>query len=280
MKLFYFLKDGKKSIGCEENGKLAVLTPGKEYNIKGFIENYDEMIKSFSLNELKYDVNLEDIKILLPYDNPQKIICIGQNYADHCREQNVPLPEIPISFAKYPTALLEPFGKIIHPKETTKMDFEGELAVIIGKRGKRIKKEEAYDYIFGYSIMNDISARDLQYSEKQWVRSKSLDTFAPFGPCIITKDEIPDPMNMPIRTYLNNQLMQDSSTKEMIFDIPFLMEFISRNITLFPGDIISTGTPHGVGHFRKPPVYMKDGDTIRIEIEGIGKLENYIIAGN
>jgi len=156
------------------------------------------------------------------------------------------------------------------------LDYEGELAVIIGKEGKRISKENAFDYVFGYSIINDVSARDLQFSEGQWVRAKSLDTFAPFGPCIVTKDEIENPQNLRIQTRLNGELMQDDNTGSMIFKIPDLIEFVSRNITLVPGDIISTGTPSGVGHFKNPPRYLVPGSEVEVEIEKIGILRNKV----
>jgi len=154
------------------------------------------------------------------------------------------------------------------------VDIEAELAVVIAKKAKNVPKERALEYVFGYSILNDVSARDVQYAETQWVRGKSFDTFAPFGPWIVTADEIPDPSRLGIRSWINNTLMQEASTADMVFGVPEIVSYLSECFTLEPGDVIATGTPGGVGHFRNPPVYLKPGDRIRIEIERIGTLEN------
>jgi 2-keto-4-pentenoate hydratase/2-oxohepta-3-ene-1,7-dioic acid hydratase in catechol pathway len=217
----------------------------------------------------------ESVRLLAPVPNPSKVIAIGLNYWDHCREQKLEPPDRPIIFAKYPTAVIGPGEPIVwDPALTQQVDYEAELAFVVGKRARKVKREEAYDYIFGYMPGNDVSARDLQFSDKQWVRGKSLDTFCPLGPYLVSRDEVPDPHNLPIRCYVNGRPLQDSSTSEMIFDIPTLLSFITAAFTLLPGDVVLTGTPDGVGVFRKPQIFLKPGDRVVVEIEGLGRLEN------
>ncbi|PID56788.1 hypothetical protein CSB45_10130 [candidate division KSB3 bacterium] len=222
---------------------------------------------------------LKTVRLAAPVPNPQKIVAIGQNYRDHCLEQNAPIPEYPIIFTKFPTAIIG-CGEAIcwDPVLTQKVDYEAELGVVIGKRAYRVSAEDAFDYVVGYMNANDVSARDLQFGDKQWVRGKSLDTFAPLGPYLVTKDEIADPHDLEIHARLNGNIMQHSNTSNLIFRIPALIEFISRAFTLLPGDIILTGTPPGVGVFRDPPVLMKAGDVITIEVEGLGTLTNPVAA--
>jgi len=224
--------------------------------------------------------NIDDVKLLAPIPRPGKFICVGLNYKDHCEEQNVPPPSNPVIFAKFANAVCGPKDIVRRPACTSKLDFEGELGVVIGKRGKRIQRDEALSYVFGYMIINDVSARDIQKNDGQWLRAKSMDGFAPTGPCITTADEIPDPQNLSLRTTVNGQVMQESHTSRMIFPVAELIEFISQAITLEPGDIISTGTPSGVGVWRTPPVFLKAGDVVRIEIEKLGVLENEIADDN
>lgn len=217
----------------------------------------------------------EHAPLLHPILAPSKIIAIGLNYRDHCEEQNVKPPERPTVFAKFPSALLRPGGVIQWSRRLTQqVDYEAELAVIIGRVAKNVKASEAYYYIFGYTAANDVSARDLQRADKQWVRAKSLDTFCPLGPWVVTQDEIADPMNMRIRCLVNGEVRQDGTTANMIFDVPYLIEFLSQAFTLLPGDIILTGTPAGVGLFRNPPLFLQDGDSVTVEIERIGSLTN------
>jgi 2-keto-4-pentenoate hydratase/2-oxohepta-3-ene-1,7-dioic acid hydratase in catechol pathway len=219
-----------------------------------------------------------EVKLTAPIPNPQKVVAIGQNYRDHCAEQGVPIPERPIIFAKFPTAINGPDEPITwNPDLTQQVDYEAELAVVIGKRAKNVSQEDAFEYIAGYMNGNDISARDLQFGDKQWVRGKSLDTFCPIGPYLVTKDEIPDPHHLAIRATLNSTVMQNSNTSNLIFGVPYLIEFITKAITLLPGDILLTGTPPGVGVFRKPPVLLKPGDTITIAVEGLGTLTNPVV---
>lgn len=218
------------------------------------------------------------VKWLAPISNPPKIVAIGLNYWDHVREQNAEPPPYPVLFPKFPSSIIG-WGDAItcDPAMTQQVDYEAELGVVIGKRARRVSADEALDYVFGYCNLNDVSARDLQYDPKggrQFTRGKSLDTFCPLGPYIASKDEIPDPQNLAIRSWLNGTVMQDSNTREMINTVAQLIAFISQGITLMPGDIIASGTPAGVGHFRKPPVYLKPGDVIEVEVEGLGRLTN------
>ncbi|WP_048055496.1 fumarylacetoacetate hydrolase family protein [Methanotorris igneus] len=197
---------------------------------------------------------------------PTKIICVGLNYIDHAKELNMEIPEEPIIFMKPPSSIIYHEDTIIRPKISKRVDYEVELAVVIGKKGKNIKKNEADNYILGYTILNDVTARDLQAKDGQWTRAKSFDTFCPIGPRIV-KDI--DPMNLNIECRVNGEIKQKSNTKNMIFDVYELIEFVSSIMTLYPGDIISTGTPPGVGELKK-------GDVVECEIEGIGVLRNYV----
>jgi 2-keto-4-pentenoate hydratase/2-oxohepta-3-ene-1,7-dioic acid hydratase in catechol pathway len=217
---------------------------------------------------------LDGVKLTAPV-RPSKIVAIGLNYRDHAREQGSPIPEQPIIFAKFPTSVIGPGDAIVwDPALTQQVDYEAELAVVIGRRTRNVSEEDALEFVAGYTCGNDVSARDLQFGDRQWVRGKSLDTFCPLGPLIVTPDEIADPQNLSIRAILNGETMQDSRTSEMIFGVRQLIAFASRAFTLLPGDVILTGTPDGVGVFRKPPVFLKDGDAIAVEIEKIGRLEN------
>lgn len=220
------------------------------------------------------------VKLAAPLPRPPKIVAVGLNYMDHIREQNGQPPQYPVLFAKYPSSVIGPYDVIhLHPGESQKVDYEGELGVVVGKTARNVNAADAMEYVFGYTVIDDISARDLQFSPDvngQWIRGKSLDTYCPLGPAIVSKDEIADPQDLPVCTRLNGKVVQDSNTREMIFDIPHLIEFISRGITLEPGDVIATGTPHGVGHHRTPPVYMQAGDVVEVQITGIGKLRNEV----
>lgn len=218
---------------------------------------------------------VKDVRLLSPIARPGKIACIGQNYWDHCREQGKEPPSKPIIFSKFASCIIATGDYISWSPEVTQMvDFEAELAVIIGKTASRVKEADALNYVFGYTTANDVTARDLQKGDGQWVRGKSLDTFLPLGPVMVTADEIPNPQNLKIRTELNGQVMQNSNTSEMIFNVAHLIHYCSQAFTLEPGDILMTGTPDGVGMYRNPQVFMQKGDRIMVEIEGIGRLEN------
>jgi acylpyruvate hydrolase len=218
------------------------------------------------------------IRLLAPVPRPSKIVAVGLNYMDHCREQNIEPPERPLLFTKFSSSVIGPEEIITWDSQlTSQVDYEAELGVVIGKRAKGVKAAQAYEYIAGYTALNDVSARDLQFGDGQWVRGKSLDTFCPIGPVLVTRDEIKTPQNLKIRCLVNGVALQDSSTAEMIFKIPELIEFITRGITLEPGDVIATGTPHGVGFFRQPQIFLKHGDNVVVAIEGIGELRNPVI---
>ncbi|KAB8137622.1 fumarylacetoacetate hydrolase family protein [Gracilibacillus oryzae] len=218
----------------------------------------------------------EDVILETPVPNPSKIICTGINYADHIKEMGSEPPEFPVLFSKFTNALIGPEDDIHKINATKKLDYEVELAVVIGKKASNVKKEDVYDYIAGYTIANDTSARDLQKRTVQWLQGKSLDHTTPIGPWLVTKDELTDPANLKIQSSVNGEVRQSSNTKHLIFDIPFLISFISELITLNPGDIILTGTADGVGLAMDPPQFLQDGDIVKVEIEEIGFMENKI----
>ena len=222
---------------------------------------------------------LAGLKLLAPVGDPGKIMCIGQNYRDHCEEQNQPIPERAILFSKYATALNDPDGIIRLPAISDQNDYEAELAVVIGGEGgggRDIAESEAMRHIAGYLCANDVTARDIQKGDGQWVRGKSPDTFFPIGPYLVTADEIADPHDLDISLTLNGQTMQSSNTSNLIFKIPFLISYLSQTMTLLPGDILSTGTPGGVGVFRNPPIFLKSGDRLAVTIAGLGTLSNTV----
>lgn len=225
-------------------------------------------------------ISREKVAYLPPIARPGKFLCIGLNYKDHCEEQGVPLPKTPMVFNKFATSLLGHGGEIPLPLKRDKaMDYEGELGVVIGKRAKNVSKRAAMKHVAGYTIVNDVSARTLQANEKQWARAKGFDGSAPYGPAIVTADEVPDPHALSLITRVNGKVLQNGNTNQLVFNIPHLISFISEMLTLEPGDIISTGTPAGVGKWRKPEVYLKPGDTVEVEIERLGKLHNACVEG-
>jgi acylpyruvate hydrolase len=214
-------------------------------------------------------------KLLAPVPAPSKILCVGQNYMDHIREQKAEMPKTPILFSKAPTCVVGPGDPVRWPTGLTiQPDLEVELGVVIGRTMKGVPAARALDHVLGYTVLNDVSARDLQFGDKQWVRGKSLDTFCPIGPVLVTRDEIPDPQGLRLTSAVNGRVWQDSNTKEMIFPVAELLAFICQGITLLPGDLVATGTPNGVGVFQNPPVFLKAGQHMRLEIERIGVLEN------
>ena len=218
------------------------------------------------------------VKLAAPIARPPKIICIGLNYRDHAEESNLPIPETPTMFAKFPTSVIGPGQPIVLPKSSTRPDYEAEFAVVIGKRGRHIPEDRWREHVFGYTILNDVSARDFQMATSQWMIGKTFDTFCPMGPAIVTADEIDDPHNLAISLELSGDVMQSSNTKNLIFNVPRLVAYLSSVFTFEPGDVIATGTPGGVGFARKPPRYLKDGDEVRVRIEGLGELFNPVIA--
>lgn len=265
-----FLRGGKRCLDC---ARIAL----------GYVEESwhldpDAFRQAASEGDRPIVHRRDSVRLMAPVPCPPKLICIGLNYRDHAREANSPIPKAPVLFSKFCNAIAGPNDPIIIPKVSSEIDYEAELAIVIGKQGKHISRDDALGYVAGYTILNDVSARDLQMSEGQWLKGKTLDSFAPMGPFLITSDEIPNPGELDIKLWLNGALMQDSNTRELIFDVPALIEYISNLMTLTPGDVIATGTPSGVGFTRKPPIFLKPGDTVSIEIERLGTLTNPVIA--
>jgi 2-keto-4-pentenoate hydratase/2-oxohepta-3-ene-1,7-dioic acid hydratase in catechol pathway len=216
-----------------------------------------------------------DTELLAPVPRPGKIVAIGRNYREHAAEEGVDPPAAPLIFAKWPSSVIGHRAEIRwDPGLTGQVDYEAELAVVIGRRARNVGIDEALDHVLGYTCLDDVSARDLQFGDGQWVRGKSLDTFCPMGPWIVTTDEIPDPQRLAIRCLVEDEVLQDANTSQMYFSVAEIVSYCSRSFTLEPGDVIATGTPSGVGAFRKPPRFLRDGERVTVEIEGIGALEN------
>jgi 2-keto-4-pentenoate hydratase/2-oxohepta-3-ene-1,7-dioic acid hydratase in catechol pathway len=219
-----------------------------------------------------------DGRLGAPVSHPAKIICLGKNYAEHAKEGGFDNPASPLIFCKTPNTINGPFDDIVLPVSSGDVDWEVELALVIGRGGKRIRRDDALDHVAGYMVMNDVSGREAQFADSQWFRGKAFDTFAPMGPALVTTDEIPDIDRVRLVAEVNGEVMQDGNTRDMIFDIPTIIENISEDITLAPGDVISTGTPSGVGIFRDPPVTLKPGDVVECRIEGVGTIRNTVVS--
>jgi acylpyruvate hydrolase len=225
-------------------------------------------------------VRLDSARLQAPVLRPGKIVCVGRNYAEHARESGNEPSASPIYFLKSSSAICHPGSAIRLPSNSSQVDYEAELAVVIGRRGKHIAADHAHEYIAGYTILNDVSARDMQEQDGQWFRAKSCDTFSPLGPWIVSAREIPEPGLLGIRLTLNGKVMQDSNTGHLIFDIPFLISYLSESMTWEAGDILSTGTPSGVGAHQNPPVFLQPGDVVKIDVEKVGALTNTIAAAD
>lgn len=223
------------------------------------------------------EIPLADVRLLAPIPEPGKIVCVGLNYRDHAAEAGIPLPDEPVLFAKFANSIVGPGAQIVVPQAVRRVDYEAELGVVIGRRAHRVTPEAALECVAGYVCANDVSARDLQPKNGQWTRGKAVDTFLPTGPWLVTADEIPDPQTLAIRCEVNGELLQDSNTAEMIFGVAELVSFISQTMTLEPGDLVVTGTPAGVGFARTPPRWLVPGDTVTVEIEGVGRLTNSVV---
>lgn len=222
--------------------------------------------------------SLESVEILAPVPRPPKLICVGLNYRDHAIETKMEIPKLPTIFNKFPNTVIGPGDPIVLPKISERPDYEAELAFVIGRGGRHIPAERWKDHVFGYTIVNDVSARDYQMATTQWLMGKTFDTFAPMGPWIVTADEIADPHALDISLEIGGEVLQRSNTRELIFRIPDLIAFISSVVTLEPGDVVSTGTPSGVGFARNPPRYLKAGEEVTIRVQGIGSLTNPVVA--
>jgi len=267
MKLVNFTYDGRTQVG--------ELADDKIYST-GWSENMVNMIRrGITPGRGSQPIKLESVKLEAPL-RPGKIIAIGRNYKEHAKETGSDLPPAPLIFAKFPSSVIGPGEPITWSESITKeVDWEVELAVIIGKRTRNVEEADALKHVFGYTVANDVSARDLQIrQDSQWTRGKSLDTFCPLGPCVVTADEIPDPQKLELKTKIGDEVVQDSNTKLMIFNVAHLISYCSRMFTLEPGDLILTGTPSGVGEGMKPPRYLKDGEVVTVSVKGIGELTN------
>ena len=283
MKIARIRKSDRETYGLVQDGKIATkddITYATAVpipiNVRDFL--FDGWIKEIKANfeKISFEHDLSEFELLAPLPNPQKIMCLAFNYLDHAKEQNLTPPSDPVIVMKPRTALCGSGADIMCPNFVKELDYEVELAVILGKECKNISEENAYDAIFGYMILNDISARDIQFKDGQFTRAKSFDTFAPCGPWITTKDEMDDPHNLRLLTKINGDTRQDSSTKNMHLKIPQIISRLSKVMTLEAGDIISTGTPEGVA-LKNPGIpFLKDGDLIEMEVEGLGAIKNTV----
>ena len=287
MKLLTFVKDGACRPGAivERGGRNAIVDllaadASLPASIRALLEAGPSALQKAAeaAEAAKDPVDMAALKLAAPIPNPGKILCIGLNYADHAAESGQPLPEYPIVFSKYSNTVIGSGDAIVLPRVTDQVDYEAELGFVIGKRARHVSEADALDYVAGYLNVNDVSARDYQTRTSQWTMGKSFDTFAPMGPALVTADDLPDPHNLAIRLWIGDEVLQDSSTSQLIFNVPQLLADISEVMTLEPGDIVSTGTPPGVGAARTPPRWLRPGETVNIEIEGLGVLSNPVVA--
>lgn len=265
----------KKHPNDQVYSNIMAIVNGGEQALKA-LENF---INKLPKNDQSYVIDEKDVQWGPAITRPRKIICVGLNYKKHADETKAKYPEIPIIFNKFDNALTGHLSEIAVPRTTERLDHEVELGIVIGKTGKHIKKDEALHYVFGYCTTNDISARDIQKRSPQWMAGKTNDGFAPVGPYIVTKDEIEDPNNLQLTTIVNDEVRQNSNTSDMIFDCKTLIQYISQHMTLYPGDLIMTGTPEGVilGRPMEERVYLQPGDKITVEVEKLGALTNYFV---
>ncbi|WP_207535241.1 fumarylacetoacetate hydrolase family protein [Desertivirga arenae] len=281
MKLIRYGNPGEELTGVQIDGiNYDTSAFGQDYDEKFFANDGIEKLKSF-VDENRDSLKVIDANVRLgaPVARPSKIVCVGLNYADHASETNAALPSEPVLFMKSTTALVGPFDDIMLPKDSVKTDWEVELAVVIGKKASYVEQEEANDYIAGYALHNDVSEREFQLERNgTWDKGKGCDTFAPIGPFLATKEEISDVNNLNLWLTVNGHKMQQGTTAHLIFNVPFLVSYISKFMTLLPGDIISTGTPAGVGLGFNPPVYLKEGDVVELGIDGLGTSKQRVIA--
>jgi acylpyruvate hydrolase len=287
MKLVTFVSEDVSRIGTLLDDEQVVVdlskaAPGLPTNIIQFLEGgvASLAIAGEAIARADQTCKMDTSAVLLqsPVPCPGKIVCIGLNYRDHAAETGKNIPDYPTVFCKYANTVIGPGEPIVIPHITSKIDYEAELAFVIGKRGRYISREDALDYVAGYTAFNDVTARDFQGHTSQWTIGKSFDSFGPMGPVLVTSDEIPNPHELDIRIKVNGQVLQESNTRNLIFSIPQLIEYISQAMTLEPGDVISTGTPSGVGYARKPARYLQPGDSVEVEIEKIGRLVNPVVS--
>ena len=297
MRLYTFEVEGQPRLGAEHKGQLVDLNAAAQAAPRGGSSLPADMLSLIKAGSTALDAArqalafaaqqssestiyaFDQVHILAPIPRPGKILCSGMNYRSHVEENpNAKFPDEPFFFAKLPSGVIGPGDPIIHPKGTRQMDYEVEFAVVIGQSMRNVAETDTMSHIFGYTILHDVSARDVQFKDNQITLGKNFDTFAPMGPCIVTADELPDPRQLRLRTWLNGQVMQDRTNEDWLFPLPTLLASLTRVMTLEPGDVVSTGTPAGVGVFRQPPVFLQPGDVVVLEIEGIGRLENPVVA--
>ena len=285
MRLVTFTHQRQRRLGARSGDSIIDLSaadPSIPSTMKEFLEAGDNAISraQAAIDSGTHAISATDVTIHAPIDNPEKIICIGLNYADHAAESSMPIPEEPIVFSKYASSIIGPDENIVAPSASSQVDYEVELVVVIGKGGRNISEEDALDHVAGYMVGHDVSARDYQLEKPgaQWMMGKTFDTFAPIGPDLVTTDDVPDPHNLGIRCILNGETVQDSNTSQLIFGVPKLIAYLAHVFTLTPGDLIFTGTPHGVGMGREPQLWLKHGDHVICEIDGLGRLENPVIS--
>ena len=270
------LVEGGKRI-LDLNAADGTIPPSMKQFLRGnFWERARRILADTQSIAAKAWVKPEGVRLGAPVPRPGQIICVGLNYKDHADEQNVPYPKAPLLFGKSPMAAAGPNDDVIYPADVEQLDYEVELGVIIGKTAKNVAAAEFEKYVAGYCTLNDVSARCCQFGDKQWYRGKSFDTFAPFGPALVTPDEVGNPQALKLTCKVNGELRQNSSTERMIFGVAEIIAYITRGVTLQPGDVIATGTPSGVGVFLKPPQLLKRGDSVELEVQGLGKVVNRI----
>ena len=285
MRLVTFTHQGQRRLGARSGDSIIDLSaadPSIPSTMKEFLEAGDNAISRAQavIDGGTHAISATNVTIHAPIDNPEKIICIGLNYADHAAESSMPIPDEPIVFSKYASSIIGPDENIVAPSASSQVDYEVELVVVIGKSGRNISEEDALNHVAGYMVGHDVSARDYQLEKPgaQWMMGKTFDTFAPIGPDLVTTHDVPDPHNLGIRCILNGKTVQDSNTSQLIFDVPKLIAYLTHVFTLAPGDLIFTGTPHGVGMGREPQLWLKHGDRVICEIDGLGRLENPVVS--
>lgn len=292
MKLVAYSWRGQRALGALKNGQvvnlhrahpsawrrsgddLLVMLHGGDLSLTAARQALKVAEEPRALGSTSVTYSASEVELLPPVSRPGKLVCVGLNYRSHLAEIGEPVPEYPILFHKPATSIIGHGQAIVLPRISRQVDYEGELAVVIGRRGKYIPQKDALSYVAGYTCANDVSAHDLEFRTSQWTSGKMLDTFCPLGPALVTADEIPDPGSLRLRTVLNGQTVQDQSTSDMVFSVPFLISYISSLATLEPGDVVLTGTPAGIGCNQKPQVFLQAGDQISVQIEGIGTLTN------
>lgn len=279
MRLVTFRRPGGAAeVGAIVRDRVVPLAPAGILDMLSILAGGDEVKAKVEKWIHQAEGSLDPVQLLAPVPRPPKMICVGLNYRDHAAEAKMEVPKVPTIFSKFSSAVIGPGTPIVLPKNSTRPDYEAEFAFVIGTGGRHIAAKDWKRHVFGYTIINDVSARDFQLATTQWLMGKTFDTFAPMGPHIVSADEIEDPHALAISLSIGGEILQQSNTRELIFKIPELVEFISSVVTLEPGDVVATGTPAGVGFARKPPRYLRPGDEVSIRVEGIGELRNPVVA--